>query len=254
MMKDIEQHEVGQRLSMTTMEIAKQTGKRHDHVLRDTRKMLTELYGSDALPKFGERYDAADGNVYDCFALPKNEILILISGYSIPLRAAIVRRLDELEKELMKNKLVMPNFSNPAEAARAWALEYEQKQIALAERDEAIKTKAWISDKKTATAMATASVKARENEKLKEQLGDSKNYKQVKAIPWLTDYFNLKIKAAYSQIGRYLSRISDECGYEPKEIPDSTWGKVKAYHIDVINRFKNMVAENPSELEKYRKV
>ncbi len=84
-------------ITMTTMEIAKQTGKEHRNVLRDTRKMLTELYGSDALLKFEQPYDAADGNVYDCFALPKNEVLTLVSGYSIPLRAKIIRRWDELE-------------------------------------------------------------------------------------------------------------------------------------------------------------
>ena len=57
--------------------------------------------------------------------------------------------------------------------------ELKQAQI---ERDFAIETKAHISDKKTATAMATASVKSKEAEKLKEQLGESKNYASVKAV------------------------------------------------------------------------
>jgi len=85
-------------VAMTTNEIAEQTGKRHDNVLRDTRKMLVELYGLDALLKFEATYDTSDGRVLDCYALPKNEVLILVSGYSIPLRAKIIRRLDELEK------------------------------------------------------------------------------------------------------------------------------------------------------------
>ena len=41
------------------------------------------------------------------------------------------------------------------------------------ERDEAIRTKAMIGSKREATAMATASAKARECEKLREQIGDS---------------------------------------------------------------------------------
>jgi len=86
-------------INMTTVEIAEQTGKRHDHVLRDTRKMLTELYGDESLPRFGEWYKADNGQEYECYSLPKNEVLTLISGYSIPLRAKIIRRLDKLETE-----------------------------------------------------------------------------------------------------------------------------------------------------------
>ena len=37
----------------------------------------------------------------------------------------------EVEKKYKSSVQVLPDFSNPAEAARAWALEYEQKQIAL---------------------------------------------------------------------------------------------------------------------------
>lgn len=38
-----------QLVSMTSVEIAELTGKRHDHVLRDIRNMVEELNG----PKFG---------------------------------------------------------------------------------------------------------------------------------------------------------------------------------------------------------
>jgi prophage antirepressor-like protein len=139
------------------------------------------------------------------------------------------------------------------EALRLYANELEMKELALKQRDEAIKTKAWISDKKTATAMATASVAVRENGKLKEQIGDSKTYKQVKAIPWLKDFFDLKAKAAYGQIGRQLSRMSESLGYERKDIEDSTWGKVKAYHVNVIDHFKCKLNEDLNMLRKYRR-
>ena len=38
------------------------------------------------------------------------------------------RNHNEMEQELAKRTPAMPNFSNPAEAARAWADEYEAKQ------------------------------------------------------------------------------------------------------------------------------
>lgn len=42
-------------------------------------------------------------------------------------------KIDELIKNQQKPTALLPDFSNPAEAARAWAVEYEQKQIAIAQ-------------------------------------------------------------------------------------------------------------------------
>lgn len=43
----------------------------------------------------------------------------------------------ECEQKAKTNAIQLPNFNNPAEAARAWALEYEAKQQALLEAKEA---------------------------------------------------------------------------------------------------------------------
>ena len=104
--------------SMSTVEIAAQTGKRHDHVLRDARVMLTELYGEDSLPNFGERYKAADNNFHPCYNLSKNDVLTLVSGYSIPLRAKIIRRLDELESGISSNREEKETFELEMIAAK----------------------------------------------------------------------------------------------------------------------------------------
>lgn len=89
-------------LKMSSREIASFTGKRHDHVMRDIEKMFAEL--SIHAPHFWGTYKTSNGNEYGCFNLPKRETLILISGYSAKVRALIIDRWIELEKEVAQVK------------------------------------------------------------------------------------------------------------------------------------------------------
>ena len=84
-----------QSLTMSSREIAELTGKRHDNVKADIEKMLTDLKLN--VPEFSGTYTATNGNSSLEFNLPKRECLILISGYSILLRAKIIDRWQELE-------------------------------------------------------------------------------------------------------------------------------------------------------------
>jgi len=89
-------------LTMSSLEIAELTGKRHDHVMRDIRVILVELYVEGGVPKFGDTHiNPQNGQAYPIFRLPKRETLILVSGYNVQMRAKIIDRWQELEaKEL----------------------------------------------------------------------------------------------------------------------------------------------------------
>lgn len=127
-------------------------------------------------------------------------------------------------------------------------------------RIEAERTKAMIGDKKVATALVTASHAVRkanklekENDTLREMVGDGKDFKQVKALPWLKTYFNLSKKAAYSQVGKALSAISRENGYEIREIENSEYPHpIKAYSVKAIEAFLYKIHAYESYLKKYR--
>lgn len=82
-------------LTMSSLEIAKLTGKDHKHVLADIRTMLEGLEIDTA--EFSAMYKADNKQMYEKFDLPKRECFILVSGYNLKLRAAIIDRWQELE-------------------------------------------------------------------------------------------------------------------------------------------------------------
>jgi len=82
-------------LTMSSLEIAKLTGKDHKNVLADVRAMLEGLEIDTA--EFSAMYKADNKQMYEKFNLPKRECFILVSGYNLKLRAAIIDRWQELE-------------------------------------------------------------------------------------------------------------------------------------------------------------
>ena len=82
-------------MTMSSLEIAKLTGKEHKNVLRDIRTMLEELEITEL--RFERSYKDSTGRSLPCFNLPKHECMVLVTGYSIKLRSAVLRRWQELE-------------------------------------------------------------------------------------------------------------------------------------------------------------
>lgn len=114
----------------------------------------------------------------------------------------------------------------------------QELQQALTERDHAIETKAHISDKKTATAMATASAKSRQAEALKEQLGESKNYASIKAVEKATGRtFNWRnLKKWCIEHSKAIKDIADANYISVKTYPKDAWSAVYGINLnDVFN-------------------
>lgn len=112
---------------MTSLEIAEVTGRRHDNILRDIRGLLAQ--GVNAL-NFEEMFrisklgnGATRKDPY--YNLTPKGCLILASGYDAMLREKIINRLEELETN-KTNTVTLPDFTNPSEAARAWASLFDE--------------------------------------------------------------------------------------------------------------------------------
>ena len=123
---------VGEVQTMSSREIAELTGKRHDNVLADIRKMLAEIQSPE---KLGD-YKDSRGRTHQMLLLDKEETLILVSGYSIKMRAAIIRRWQELESQVSKPNLPQ-NYIEALEALLA--SEKEKEKLALENKEMAPK-------------------------------------------------------------------------------------------------------------------
>lgn len=184
---------------------------RHDHFMAKVPKVLGE-----GAPKFRDTYiNNQNGQTYPCYRFPKREACLMAMSYSYDLQAKVFDRMTELEAS---QSPAIPNFSNPAEAARAWALEYEARVHAEA-------TKAEIGSRREATAMNTASQAIKKAQKLEVELDKSKEYATVKRMEML--YHGTSFN------WRHLKSTSAEMGVASIDVYDANYGTVKAYHASV---------------------
>lgn len=203
----------GAQATMSSREIAELTDKEHRNVMRDIRAMLDAI-NEDQL-KFERMSPDAYGRQQPVFELDREMTELLLTGYSVELRRRVLARWRELETEAAR----------PSELSRLEILQIamdaeREKLVAIEQRDEAIRTKAQISDRKTATAMATASAMSREARRLRDELGRNHRHATIKAVKKVTgkEYGWRKMKS--------FCELSD---IHPSKVPDDQYGEVKAW-------------------------
>jgi len=116
--------------AISSLEIAEITGKEHRHVTRDIAETLAQAE-IDA-SKFGHTYLDRQNREQKCYLLPRRECDLVVSGYSVKYRLAIIDRWHELEaKQAFKIPQTLSEALRLA-ADQADTIEEQSKQLAIA--------------------------------------------------------------------------------------------------------------------------
>ena len=199
------------KLLVGSRDIAIGLEKEHKDVLRKIEDVLT-------VGEFSEReFMTNQGNKYKEYLLDKNAFILLVMNYTgyNDFKRAYIKKFDDMEKQLRLN--VPQTYP---EALRMYADEVERRELAEKETQKAIREKSWIGNRREATAMATASVKSKEAEKLKVKLDLEMSYASVKKVELETGR-----KYSWQNLKKYC--LSAGLGWN--KAFDANYGSVNSY-------------------------
>lgn len=212
----------GESLTMSSLEIAKLCDKQHKDVLYDIRNMFEQLEINSA--EFSAQYKDSTGRTLPCFNLDKELSLTLVAGYNVKLRHKIIQRWQELENQVVNKQPQLAIPQNLPEALRLAANLAEEKEELIHERDEAIRTKALISDKKTATALSKVGNLTLKVQRLEAKLKRVEpNYEYATVLAIQRRIKHIKVS------GLKLTYYCRNNGLVMKDIPDERFGWVHSY-------------------------
>jgi Rha family phage regulatory protein len=98
--------------TMTSLEVAELTGKKHRNVLRDIRVIIdSQAIGADLHTFFTQDfYSDSYGRHQPCYAMNREATLLLITGYDMNARWKLISRWKELESESLISKDSLSKF------------------------------------------------------------------------------------------------------------------------------------------------
>ena len=115
--------------------VAENFGKSHRHVNRDIENLIQKDVSKIGHMFYETETPDSYGRMQKSYYMNRDGFSLLVMGFTgkeaIEWKLKYIEAFNEMEKKL-KNPLALPNFSNPAEAARAWADEFEKRKQAEA--------------------------------------------------------------------------------------------------------------------------
>mgnify|MGYP003616459910 CR=1 FL=1 len=117
--------EIQTNKTMSSREIATLCGARHNDVITTIERLFSKGLLRESRKTLREYTSPNGGRPTMVYDLTKTDTMKVVSGYNDEVRSRIIDRWQELESS---QSLALPNFTDPAEAAIAWANEYKAKQ------------------------------------------------------------------------------------------------------------------------------
>lgn len=124
--------ESGQAITNSLL-VAKKFGKDHKHVLESIRKMMTAK-NSAVLQMFeGSTYINEQNKEQPMFLMNRDGFTLLAMGFTgvkaMEFKIDYINAFNKMESKIKKSIAILPDFTDPAEAAMAWAKEYREKKV-----------------------------------------------------------------------------------------------------------------------------
>lgn len=213
--------------TMSSREIADVVDKRHDNVKRTIETLAKQ--GVIQLPQIEEVKNHLGQTVQE-YQVNERDSYIVVAQLCPEFTAKLV----DYWQATKNNTPAIPQ--NYAQAMRLAADLYEQNEQLAIERDHAIRTKAQISDRKTATALNTASQATKKANKLQAELGRCTSNATVVAVNKLTGnkYDWLPLRKWCKAQGIKAIEVVDARYGLVKAWPSAAWSAVFGVDLDVL--------------------
>jgi len=183
--------------SISSLEIAEMTGKRHDNVTRDIKKQLDALE-INAL-SFEVVYKDSKGEERPMYVLDKEQSLILASGYNVQLRQKIIKRWIELETTVSVPKaLTLEEMTLQVISGLTAKVTDTQKQLESVKHSKR-STKAWVTKKNNIISS------------IKETLGCNRESKLAQDVKVMAEELTT-LKTPYMTSTELANTISEQTG------------------------------------------
>lgn len=194
--------------TMTSLQIAEVTGKRHYSILRDIRNLLGQ--GVNAHNFVEVEYSDKKGERRPCFNLTKKGCLLLASGYDAKLRERIIDRWEELETE--KHPAIPLSPAELILRQSQLLVDNERKMLELESKQKELERELSEVKQRTTTTLDQSTIVAYV----------SRN----------------KIKldvTRYGAMGKKASSLCKKRGIEITKINDVRWGLVSVYPDKILD-------------------